>query len=81
MCLTIPGKVLGVRGEHAVIDYEKYGTRENASTLMVPVQVGDYVLVQGGFVIKVLAAREAREALKAWEAVQEALAGNEGEIA
>ncbi len=78
MCLTIPGKVIALHREQASIDYGRYGVRENANASMVPVQIGDYVLVQGGFVIKVLPANEAVESLKAWEVVREALDDPEG---
>ncbi len=71
---------MAVREEHAVVDYGKYGIRENASTRMVPVQIGDYVLVQGGFVVKVLDSKDAAETLKAWKSIQEALLGSEEEI-
>ena len=64
---------MGLRGELAVVDYGKHGVRENARTTMVLAKIGDYVLVQGGFVIRVLSSREAMEAIRDWEAVQEAL--------
>ena len=64
---------MGLRGKFATVDYGKQGVRENAQTVMVPVKIGDYVLVQGGFVIKVLDNREAKQALKAWEIIQNSL--------
>jgi hydrogenase assembly chaperone HypC/HupF len=80
LCLTIPGKVVELRGEFAIVDYGKQGVRENARTTMVPVKVGDYVLVQGGFVIRVLSSREATEAIRDWETVQHALEDSGGEM-
>ena len=70
MCLTIPGLVVTVNGEHATVDYGSFGMRRNASVLMVRAEVGDYVLVQGGFIIKILQPKEAKEALKVWELVR-----------
>ena len=69
MCLTIPGKVTAIKGEFATVDYGAQGFRD-ANITMVKVKVGDHVLVQGGFVIKVLSEREARDASKAWEIIQ-----------
>lgn len=78
LCLSIPGKVVAVKDNIATIDYGKHGIRTDASTAMISVQAGDYVLVQGGFIIKVLSPHEAAEYLKVWEAVQNELSDAEG---
>ena len=71
MCLSFPGKVVAKSGESATVDYGPDGVRNNVNISLVSVKVGDYVLVQGGFAIKVLMEREAEEALEAWKIIRE----------
>jgi hydrogenase expression/formation protein HypC len=59
MCLTFPGKVVAVKGEYAIVDYGEDGVRDNVNVSLVDALVGSYVLVQGGFAIKVLSKEEA----------------------
>ena len=65
MCLAIPGKVLSIEGgpsPTARVDFE--GQAKTVSLLYVPeASVGDYVIVQAGFAIRIVEAEEAREAL------------------
>ncbi len=78
MCLTIPGKVVALDGKFAVVDYAEFGTRSKVNVSMVKAKVGDYVLVHGGFVIRVLEERDAQESLKAWEMIRQELQESEG---
>lgn len=71
MCLTFPGKVVAISGESATVDYGPDGVRNNVNVSLVSVRIGDYVLVQGGFAIKVLMETEAEEALEAWKIIRE----------
>jgi hydrogenase expression/formation protein HypC len=75
MCLSFPGKVVAIRGESASVDYGPDGIRDNVNLSLVKAQVGNYVLVQGGFAIRVLSDTEAEEALEAWRVIRE-LQGN-----
>jgi hydrogenase assembly chaperone HypC/HupF len=63
MCLSIPGKIIAIKGKFASVDYGDQGVRENINLSLVEGEVGSYVLVQGGFAIKVLSANEAQEVL------------------
>ena len=65
MCLAIPGKIIKVEGEHAIIDYG--GVSREANISLVDVNVGDYVIVHAGFAIQKLNEKEARETLKTWK--------------
>ncbi len=65
MCLSIPAKVLEVRGNRAVV--ESRGWRREADTTLVAPAVGDWVLVQTGLIVQVLTEEEALETLRAWE--------------
>jgi hydrogenase expression/formation protein HypC len=71
MCLSIPGKVVAITGETASVDYGPDGVRENINLSLVKAEIGNYVLVQGGFAIRVLSNKEAEEALEAWKLIRE----------
>lgn len=53
------------------MDYGADGIRDNVNLSLVKAQIGNYVLVQGGFAIRVLSDREAEEALEAWRVIRE----------
>jgi len=67
MCLAIPGKIVKIEGEHAMIDYG--GASREANISLVDVNVGDYVIVHAGFAIQKLNEKEAKETLKAWKEI------------
>jgi hydrogenase expression/formation protein HypC len=71
MCLTIPGKVVGVAGDMASVDYGKDGVRQNINISLVKARLGDYVLVQSGFAVKLLTESEAAESLQMWDLITE----------
>jgi hydrogenase assembly chaperone HypC/HupF len=60
-----------IDGELAAVDYGPDGMRDHINISLVDVQIGDYVLVQGGFAIRVLSMKEAEESLDAWRMIQE----------
>ncbi len=63
MCLGIPGKVIEVRGDTAIVDFG--GLRKEVSIVLTPdVQPGDYVIVHAGFAISKISREEALEMLK-----------------
>jgi len=70
MCLAIPGKVIKIEGEHAVIDYG--GISRKANITLVDVKVGDYVIVHAGFAIQKLDEKEAIETLNTWKELLDA---------
>jgi hydrogenase expression/formation protein HypC len=71
MCLSLPGKIAAIRGGYASVDYGEYGVRENVNISLVNVEVGNYVLVHGGFAIRILSNEEAKETLETWKMVRE----------
>ncbi len=64
MCLGIPGKVVEVRGDVAVVDYG--GIVREANSSFVEVKPGDYVIVHAGFVIEKIREEEAEEMINSW---------------
>ena len=67
MCLAIPAKVVGLKqsGKKAVI--EQPGVKREVFNNLVNAKVGDFVLVQQGFIVEKIGEKEAREALEALE--------------
>ncbi|MCQ2363764.1 MAG: HypC/HybG/HupF family hydrogenase formation chaperone [Acidaminococcaceae bacterium] len=59
MCVAYPGKVLHLDGRHAQVDFSGNIVKVNVS--MVPVQVGDYVLVHAGMAIQKVEREEGRQ--------------------
>jgi len=53
------------------VDYGPDGIRDNVNLSLVKAQIGNYVLVQGGFAIRVLSDSEAKEALEVWRVIRE----------
>ena len=65
MCLAVPGKILKVDGREALIEYPG----ENRRAFLgddVKADLGDFVMVQMGVVVKKISAKEAKVSLKAW---------------
>lgn len=59
MCLAVPGCIVELNGETAVVDFQ--GNRLRVSTALTPeVRGGDWVLVHAGFAISVIDESEAR---------------------
>ena len=71
MCLTIPGRVLTITGDLASVDYGEDGVRKNINISLVKPRLGDYVLVQSGFAVKLLSKSEAGEVLEMWKVIRE----------
>lgn len=65
MCLAIPGKVVKIEKGFATIDY--LGEQRKASTELVDVDEGDYVIVQAQFIIQKIPEKEALEAIRVWQ--------------
>jgi hydrogenase assembly chaperone HypC/HupF len=62
MCLTIPGKILLVKGKKAVADFA--GIKRNISADIISVRKGDYVLVYSGHAIEKISKIKAEEMLR-----------------
>ena len=71
MCLSFPGKIIEINDQFASVDYGPDGVRKNVNISLVEVQVGTYVLVQGGFAIRALSNQEAEETLGIWKMIRE----------
>jgi len=65
MCLAVPGKIVSVNGQNALIDFG--GVQREANVSLIEPVVGDYVVVHAGFAIQVVDEEEAKETIKLWE--------------
>lgn len=65
MCLAIPGRIKSIEGRKAIVEYP--GEERAAMIGEDNVQVGDYVQVQMGIVMKKLTEEQAKVAMGAWE--------------
>lgn len=60
MCVAIPGKVIEVTEEGAIVEIQ--GRRRSVSTLLLPdVRVGDLVVISNGMIVEKLSENEAAE--------------------
>ncbi len=78
MCLGVPGKVIGIDGLRATVDF--FGVRKELRLDVVdePVQVGDYVLNHVGYAIRRIPPEEVAETLALFEQVL--LGAKEGDL-
>ena len=65
MCLQIPGKVISIKGNKAVIDYDI--EKREAVIADVKCNKGDYVLVVGQFIVEKVPKCVGIESLAHWK--------------
>ncbi len=76
MCVAIPYKVLEIR-ENSWAEIEVAGVRQEVSLQLLPeVNVGDWVLVNLGFVITKIEEDEAKEIMHLYQEIAEAEDGS-----
>ncbi len=59
MCVALPGTVLEVNGDTAVVDFS--GNKVNAAAGLIKVKEGDRVLVHAGCILQIVSQSEADE--------------------
>ena len=69
MCVALPGKVIEVYEKDALVDFS--GNRVRAIAGLVPIAVGDYVLVHAGCILQKLSAGEAQDLMELFEELEE----------
>ena len=70
MCVAYPGKVLGIDGRTAEVDFA--GNIASVNIGVVDVKTGDYVLVHAGMAIEAMDGEKARSLLEVWDMLDEA---------
>lgn len=73
MCLAVPGRVIAVKGDKALVDFG--GVRREVMLTLLDEEVtpGSYVLVHTGYAIQVLDQREAEETIKLWKEIAKSM--------
>lgn len=67
MCLGVPGRVIGVNGQTATVDFFGVIRETRLDVVDEPVAPGDYVLNHVGFAIRKIPAHEIGETLALYE--------------
>lgn len=65
MCLAVPGKIIEINGNEAIVDYDI--EKRKALLLENTFKIGDYVIVQGKTVVQKVEKKEAIEALRMYK--------------
>jgi hydrogenase expression/formation protein HypC len=63
MCLAYPGKIIKIKKNYAIVDFDGIIKEVNIELIPRP-KVGDYINVHAGFAIQKLAKKDAQEVLK-----------------
>ena len=63
MCLSVPGQVIAIDGEHGKVDVGG-NVVDTDFSILDDVEVGDYVLVHAGFAIQKYDADEAEQTIR-----------------
>ena len=69
MCVALPGKVIEVYEKDALVDFN--GNHVRAIAGLVPISVGDYVLVHAGCILQKLSVGEAQDMIKLFAELEE----------
>lgn len=67
MCIAIPGKIIEVKKDKAVIDY---GDEKKEADNLINANIGDYVIVQMGKVVQKVKEEDAIKSIKDWESIR-----------
>lgn len=65
MCYAIPGKIIELKNNIAVLDY--YGEHRNVLNQLSGAKVGDYAYAQGGILLDLVPKKQAQEILVFWK--------------
>jgi hydrogenase expression/formation protein HypC len=70
MCLAIPGKILKIDGNSALIDFD--GLTQNVIIALIQnPEVGKFVIVHAGYAIEMMNEKDAFEAIEQWKELAE----------
>jgi len=66
MCLAIPGKILEINGNSALVDFD--GLKQNVIVALIQdPEIGKYVIVHAGYAIEQMNEKEAKESIDQWK--------------
>ncbi len=67
MCLAVPGRIVSIQGDEAMVDFG--GVTRKANVSLVEVGKGDYVIVHAGYAIQILDEEDAKKSLETWDEI------------
>ncbi|MFX1481144.1 MAG: HypC/HybG/HupF family hydrogenase formation chaperone, partial [Promethearchaeota archaeon] len=62
MCLAIPGKILNIEGNSALVDFDGIKQKVIIALIQNP-EIGKYVIVHAGYAIEMMDEKDALEAI------------------
>lgn len=66
MCLAIPGKILEINENSALVDFD--GIKQNVVIALIQnPEIGKYVIVHAGYAIEMMNEEEAKVAIEQWK--------------
>jgi len=70
MCLAIPGKILEINENSALVDFD--GIKQNVVIALIQnPEIGKYVIVHAGYAIEIINEEEAKVAIEQWKELAE----------
>ena len=70
MCLAIPGKIIEIEQNTALVDFD--GIKQNVIIALIQnPEIGKYVIVHAGYAIEQMDEKDALEAIKQWREIAE----------
>lgn len=70
MCLAIPGKILKIDGNSALVDFDGIKQKVIIALILNP-EVGKFVIVHAGYAIEQMDEKDALEAIEQWKELAE----------
>jgi hydrogenase expression/formation protein HypC len=70
MCLAIPGKILNIEGNSALVDFDGIEQKVIIALIQNP-EVGKFVIVHAGYAIEMMDEKDAIEAIDQWKELAE----------
>ena len=70
MCLAIPGKIVSIDGNTALVNFDGI-EQEVIIALVLNPEVGKYVIIHAGYAIEQMDEKDAMEAIEQWKEIAE----------
>ncbi len=75
MCLAIPGKILEINENSALVDFDGIKQKIIIALIQNP-EVGKYVIVHAGYAIEMMEEKDALDAIEEWKEMSKELGMN-----
>jgi len=72
MCLAIPGEILEINGNSALVDFDGIKQKVIIALIQNP-EIGKFVIVHAGYAIEMMNEKDALEAIEQWKEMSEEL--------